>query len=93
MEIVNLPTGLTGTVEDDCIRIQQMPDGRFMLTGNVLAGCGDTEATESVGLIGSGPYDSYAAAEAAGLAWASEHCVELLHVSRSAGTEPLPEPN
>jgi len=92
MEITHLPVGEVAEPEQDCIRIQQMRDGTFMLSGSVLLDCGDAETAESVGLIESEPYGSYEAAEAAGLAWANDHCVRLLHVCRSEGTEPLPDP-
>jgi hypothetical protein len=93
MEIVNLPTGKVAGPEADCVRIQELPGGRFTLSGAVLLTCGDTDAAESVGLIGGEPYETYDAAEAAGLAWAAEHCVETIFVSRSDGTQLLPDPD
>jgi hypothetical protein len=91
MEIVNLRTGEPATDETDCIRIQELPDGTFSLHGTVLLSCGDGEAAESVSLIGGEPYDNYDAAEAAGLAWAGQHCVEVLYVCRSDGVKSLPD--
>jgi len=91
MDIVKLPAGQYASDDTDCIRIQETPDGGFTLTGTVLLRCGDGEAAESVALIGGEPYKSYDDAESAGTAWASEHCVEVLHVSRSEGTKPLPD--
>jgi hypothetical protein len=91
MEILKLPAGQIASPESDCIRIQQLSDGRFALEGSVLLGCGDGDALESVSLIGGETYESYAAAEAAGIAWASEHCPRVLYISRSEGTEPLPD--
>jgi len=92
MEIVNLPVGVPAKVEDDCIRIQQLPDGNFLLTGTLLTSDSVEGGEESVGLIQSEPYPSYEAAEAAGLAWADECGVARLHVSHSDGTTPLPDP-
>ncbi len=90
MEIINLPAG--EYAEDcDCIRIQEEPVGAFSLTGSVLFRCGDAEVAESVSLVGGDPYDNYDAAEAAGLAWAGEHCAEVVYVCRSDGTKPLPD--
>lgn len=43
--------------------------------------CGDTDEAESVSMIGSEPYDHYDDAEAAGLAWAAEHCAGEVYVS------------
>lgn len=92
MEIVKLPAGVPARVEDDCIRIQELPDGGFLLTGTLLATGADEADDESVGLIQSEPYPSYEAAEAAGLAWADQCGVARLHVSRSDGTSPIPDP-
>jgi hypothetical protein len=91
MEILKLPAGQIASSDSDCIRIQQLDNGRFALEGSVLLSCGDGEAVESVSLVGGETYDSYAAAEAAGVAWASEHCPEVLYISCSAGTLPLPD--
>jgi hypothetical protein len=73
-------------------QIQQLRGGRFALEGSSLLSCGDGEAAESVSLIGGDTHDSYDQAEAAGIAWAGEHCPQLLHVSRSVATTPLPDP-
>jgi hypothetical protein len=91
MEIVKLPPGVRASEESDCIRIQEVAGGKFSLNGSVLSRCGDDAAPESVSLIGGDLYATYEDAEGAGLAWASEHCAEILYVSRSAGTEPLPD--
>ena len=92
MEIINLPAGEPAAAEVDCLRIEEQEDGRFQLAGNALAPCGDDGELESVGIIIGEPYDSFEAAEAAGLAWADELGVEQLHVSRSDGPIPLPDP-
>jgi hypothetical protein len=91
MEIIKLPRGEQASEQSDCIRIQELPGGAFELNGSVLFRCGDAEVAESVSLIGGEPYESYDAAEAAGLAWAGEHCAETLYVCRSDGTTPLPD--
>jgi hypothetical protein len=91
MEIVKMPVGEAAPVDGDCIRIQEMENGRFQLNGSVLFSCGDVESGESVSLVGGELYASYDEAESAGLAWASGHCAETLHVSRSDGTRPLPD--
>ena len=91
MEIVNLPVGEAAPPDSDCIRVQEIAGGEFVLEGTALLRCGDAEPAESVTLIGGASYQSYDDAEAAGLAWADGHCVEQVYVSRSNGTEPLPE--
>ena len=89
MEIVKLPPGQIAPQDSDCIRVQELAGGRFALEGTVLLNCGDGEAAESVSLIGGEAYEGYAQAEAAGLAWAHEHCSQTLYVARSDGTLPL----
>ena len=91
MEIIKLPLGEAASDDSDCIRIQALPGGAFALQGSVLLRCGDAEVAESVSLIGGDTYETYDAAEAAGLAWASEHCADVLYVCRSDGTNPLPD--
>jgi hypothetical protein len=91
MEIIQLPIGKTAPPDSDCIRIQELEGGKFELNGSVLLRCGDSDAAESVAMVGSEPYTSPADAESAGLAWAADHCVEQLYVARSDGTKPLPD--
>ncbi len=91
MEIIKLPVGENASDESDCVRIQMLPNGAFSLTGSVLFRCGDAEVAESVSLIGGEPYETYDAAEAAGLAWANEHCAEVIYICRSDGMTPLPD--
>jgi hypothetical protein len=91
MEVIKLPAGEQASDESDCIRIEESPPGTFNLTGSVLLSCGDAEVAESVSLIGGDPYESYDAAEAAGLAWAGQHCADVLYVCRSDGVTPLPD--
>ena len=91
MEIVKLPPGMRASADTDCISIQELRDGGFSLNGSVLVSCEDDDKAESQALIGGDPYDSYEAAEAAGLAWADELCAGTVYIARSAGTRPLPE--
>ncbi len=91
MEIVKLPAGERASPASDCISIQEMPDGQFILNGSVLVRCEGEDPAESVAIIGGEPYESYDAAEAAGLAWANDHCADTVYVARSQGTLPLPE--
>jgi hypothetical protein len=91
MEIIKLPVGEHAGLATDCISIQEVPGGRFVLNGSVLVRCEGADPAESVALIGGDLYDSYDAAEAAGLAWANDHCAETVYVARSNGTIPLPE--
>ena len=95
MEIVKLPAGERAPAESDCISIQEDANGRFLLNASALVTC-TTEADgeeegDSAAVIGGTPYETYDEAEAAGLAWAADQCVEQVYVARSAGKEPLPD--
>ena len=85
MEIIKLPLGELAPKNVDCISIDQKEDGSFELNTSALAACGGEDETESTSVIGSEPYPSYDAAEAAGLAIAAEHCVETVYISRQSG--------
>ncbi|UZK64664.1 hypothetical protein [Sphingomonas sp. M1-B02] len=81
MEIVKLPPGEAAPADSDCIKILRQADGRHRLEGSVLLQCDEGEEAESESLLDGDPYASFEDAEAAGLAWASEHCVGTLYVS------------
>ncbi|MBW6523267.1 hypothetical protein KZ810_07115 [Sphingomonas sp. RHCKR47] len=81
MHVVRLSAGELAPPEADCVTIEQRDDGRFVLNGTALMACGDTEEAESISMIGSEPYSSYDDAEAAGLAWAADHCAGEVYVS------------
>lgn len=91
MKIVRLPIGQIASETCDCIQIQELPGGRHQLFGAALLQCGDSNEAESVSISSEHSYASYDDAEAAGLAWASEHCVDEIHVARSNGLEELPD--
>lgn len=88
MEIVRLPAGEMAREDTDCVHIERTPEGKFAINCSALLTCGDGDGAESVALIGSEPYDSFESAEAAGLAWASDQCVDVLYVSTSADAGP-----
>lgn len=92
MEIRRLPIGEIAPADADCVRIQEQEDGTFLLEGSVLSMCEDKDEADSVSLVASEPYASYASAEAAGITWASGCGVRTLHLSRSNGVVPLPDP-
>lgn len=89
MEIVRLPHGETAPPDTDCIKINERPGEGFSLVASALMACGDGEDAESVALVGSEPYQTYEAAEAAGLAWAESHCVAVIHIETGGGHEPI----
>lgn len=84
MEVIKLPFGEHAPKESDCISVEERADGRFELNTSSLSNCtGENEdEVESTSVIGSKPYDSYDAAEAAGLAIAAEQCVDTVFISR-----------
>lgn len=82
MEIITLPWGILAPDESDCISVAEKGDGTYLLDTSSLGNCADDEESESTAVIGSEPYPSYDAAEAAGLAIAAEQCVETVYVSR-----------
>lgn len=82
MEIITLPWGQLAPKESDCVHVEEVGEGRWTLNTSALSSCAQAEEGESDATIGSAPYDSYDAAEAAGLAIAGEQCVDLVYVSR-----------
>ena len=84
MEITMLPPGELAPEDADCIHIERGDDARFKLNCSALRASEDSGEAESVALIGGDSYESYEAAEAAGLAWAEGEGVRSLYVSRSA---------
>jgi len=86
MEIIRLPPGVMAPADTDCIKIDATPVGDFTLVASALMACGDGDDDESVALVGSEPYPTFDAAEAAGLAWADAHCVATVYVE--SGGEP-----
>jgi hypothetical protein len=93
MEIIKLPPGELAAEDTDCIKINEAPDGSFTLVASALMRCGDSDAFESVALVGSDPYPDYDAAEAAGLAWAEAQCVETLYIETDGEAEPVRLPH
>lgn len=89
MEIIKLAAGEMAAEDTDCIKINEAPDGRFTLVASALMECGDGDEMESVALVSSDPYASYEEAEAAGLAWAAEHCVATLYIETGGEPEPV----
>lgn len=74
METVKLPAGKKAPPDSDCIRIERRPDGGYGLNASALTG------GESVAIVGSDPYETREAAEAAGLAWADGQGVAKLYI-------------
>lgn len=82
MDIIKLPAGELAPDESDCVRIIRKHEGGFELNCNALQNCRSEsdDEVESVSLIGGDAYQTYELAEAAGLAWANDHCSERVYV-------------
>jgi hypothetical protein len=87
LQIIKLATGQRPPDDSDCIRIEELADGRFALTGTAL--CEKDEETESVTLVETRHYDSMAEAEEAGLVWANAQQVKILHVGSGTLANPI----
>lgn len=75
MEIVRLPVGKRAEEDTDCISIDELPDGKFNLTGSILAG------DESVAIVSGITCETREAAEEQGAAWAEGCGIETLYVA------------
>ena len=82
MEIITLPWGEIAPKESDCVHVEEVAGDRWTLNTSSLQSCVQADDGESDATIGSAAYDSYDAAEAAGLAIAAEQCVQTVYVSR-----------
>lgn len=82
MKIVKLPVGEQAPDDSDCITVERLPDGWYLLECSALMVCEGVDEFHSVAMISGEPYPTYEAAEAAGLAWADRRCVETMHVAR-----------
>lgn len=83
MEILRLPPGEIAPSNADRIRIEEQPDGMFLVTGTTLCNVPGEGRGDSVALVVTEPYDSYDGAESAGIAWAAMQDVAVLHIARS----------
>lgn len=83
MKIIKLPPGEEADEDTDCIKIQRAEDGRYSLISSALVACDGEDQGQSEAVISSEVYGTYEEAEAAGLAWAAELCVETIYVETS----------
>lgn len=84
MKIVKMPHGAMADKDTDCIKIGRTSDGRYSLVTSALVIADDESyAGDSEAVIGSAPYATYEAAEAAGLTWAAGLGVETIHIETS----------
>ena len=88
MEIIRLAVGQRPSNDTDCIKIEEMSDGRFALTGTALCQLNGEDA-ESVSLVATERYAGMAEAEEAGLVWANAQGVQTLHVGYGTLAQPI----
>ena len=91
MEIIRLPWGELAPEDSDCVHVEEEGEGRWQLNTSSLKSCDTDDNAESDATIGGEPYDSYDAAEAAGLAIAGEHCAGRVYVSRARAGQAMEE--
>lgn len=92
MEIIRLPWGELAPKDSDCIHMEEDGRGRWQLNTSALESCdADDEDAASDATIGGAPYDSYDAAEAAGLAIAGEQCAGTVYISRARAGQAMEE--
>lgn len=87
MEIVRLPVGKQPSVDSDCIRIEEQPDGRYTLSASAV--CSEADENDSVSVAGTYLFATLEEAEANGLAWAESVGVQRLFVSTGTQARPL----
>lgn len=87
MDLIRLPVGEQANVDKDCIRIEELEDGSYRLTGTALCTRGD-EGT-SVSLVDALTFATRDEAEQVGIAWAESVGVEHLHLSVGTVGRPL----
>ena len=83
MKITKLPAGEIAPKDSDCIKIERTAGGRFTMVTSALSAC-DDETGESEAVISGESYDTYEAAEGAGLAWAESLCVDAVFIETAA---------
>lgn len=85
MEIVRLPVGMQASVDDDCIRIEEISEGKYKLSASAL--CSDADENDSVSISGTQLFATLEEAEANGFGWAESVGVKRLFVS--VGTQAI----
>lgn len=89
MEIIRLPVGEQAPVDVDCIRVEELPDLTYKLTGTALCTVSVDDDADSVSIVDGPVFETIEQAEAAGMAWATHVGVERLFVSAGTLDQPL----
>ncbi len=88
MEVIRLAIGQRPSDDTDCIKIEELSDGRFALAGTALCQLSGEDA-DSVSLIETDSYDGMSDAEEAGIVWANAQGVQTLHVGYGTLAHPI----
>ena len=88
MDVIRLELGQLPLDDTDCVKVEEISNGRFALTGTVLCQQGEDDA-ESVSLIDTATFETMAEAEEAGLVWANAQGVQLLYVGYGTLHDPI----
>jgi hypothetical protein len=88
VEIIRLALGQRPSDDTDCIKIEELSDGRFALTGTALCQLSGEDA-DSVSLVGTDYFDGMSEAEEAGIVWANAQGVHTLYVGYGTLAQPI----
>lgn len=86
-EIVRLALGQHPSNDTDCIKIEELSDRRFALTGTALCQLSGEDA-KSVSLVATEHFEEMSEAEEAGLVWANAQGMQTLHVGYGTMAHP-----
>jgi len=88
VEIIRLAPGQRPSDDTDCIKIEELSDGRFALTGTALCQLSGEDA-DSVSLVATSPFHKMSEAEEAGIVWANAQGVQTLHIGYGTWAHPM----
>ena len=88
MEIIRLALGERPSDDTDCIKIEEVSNGCFAISGTALCQLSGEDA-ESVSLVATEPFASASEAEEAGIVWANAQGVQTLHVGCGTLAHPI----
>jgi hypothetical protein len=88
VHVIQLALGQRPDDDTDCIKVEELTDGRFGLTGTVLCQLSGEDAN-SVSLVETDYFDQMSEAEEAGIVWANAQGVQTLYVGYGTLAQPI----
>lgn len=88
MDVIRLALGKRPSDDTDCIKIEELSDGRFALTGTALCQLSGEDA-DSVSLVETDHFNEMSEAEEAGIVWANAQGVQTLYVGYGTLAQPI----